>query len=256
MTNGPKNNKPATMRDLLKSTDTSAARHEPLSMEEFERQTQEVSRRAHEAVDRERAEARQKAITGLLHGAAVPARYKAASLDQEAPNQAEAYRTAREYVSAFPAALESGAGLLLWGDVGTGKTHIACAMANALLADMRPVVYCTAMEAILAVRSTFRKGSEDSELDVYERFGMPELLILDEIGVQRGTDDERMVLTSIADTRSRNCLPTIAISNLPPDQIFGLLGERMFDRLIGFGGQIVHMPGRSLRLRAVGGGSA
>lgn len=237
------------------------ARHESFNHDlirqhnELTRMGMEVSRKAMDPVYQDIAKAKQSMVAGLLHRSAIPTRYKSASLDHSADGQDEAYRIAREYISGFSGVLESGAGLLLWGDVGTGKTHLACAMANALMAEMRPVLYCTAMEAVLAVRATFQRGSENSELGVYERFGVPELLILDEIGVQRGTDDERVVLTSIVDVRSRNCLPTVAISNLPPDEIYGLLGERLFDRVVGFGGRIIHMPGRSLRLRAVGGGA-
>jgi DNA replication protein DnaC len=87
-----------------------------------------------------------------------------------------------------------------------------------------------------------------TEYDVYARFGDPELLIIDEIGVQMGSDFERMVLTSIADIRSRNCRPTIIVSNLNPEEILGLVGERMFDRLVGFGANIVKMRGASMRM--------
>lgn len=90
---------------------------------------------------------------------------------------------------------------MLWGDIGTGKTHLACAIANALIAQLRPVMYCTALEAVMLVNSCWKKGDGMSEYDVYERFGDPQLLIIDEIGVQQGTDFERMVLTSIADIK-------------------------------------------------------
>lgn len=220
----------------------------PLSPEEFRRQIAEIDRRNLENQERERAELRQKAAASMLGRAAIPPRYQGARLDQGMPEQADAYRVAREYVDSFPGALRTGAGLLLLGDIGTGKTHLACAIANAVMARMQPAVYCTAMEAVLAVRATFKGGRDsDTEFQVYERFSAPRLLILDEVGVQRGTDDERMVLTCIADARSRNCLPTIVISNLDLRGICAMVGERALDRLVGFGGKIVEMKGRSLR---------
>jgi DNA replication protein DnaC len=227
-----------------RSTGTSS---KVLSLEEFYRQTEALSRSAAQSLARQNIEASQRRAAGLLHRAAIPARFRGADLNLEAPGQAAAYGFVRQYADGFGEALRSGAGFLLYGPVGTGKTHLACALANRLLSEMRPVVYCTAMEAIMAVRATFNRR-EESEFDAYERFALPELLILDEVGVQRGTPDEVMTLTQIADRRSRDCLPTAIISNLDPGEILLLLGERAFDRLMGFGGQIVHMPGQSLRV--------
>lgn len=247
-------NQPQSLTTLTRSMGTylESKGIKPLTPEEFQRQIAEIDRKEREKAAQERAENRQKAAAAMLGRAAIPIRYAEASLDREAPNQSDAYQIARDYAAAFPNALRTGAGLLLWGSVGTGKTHLACAIGNYLLARMCPVVYCTAMEAVLTVRATFgRKGEGDSEFQVYERFALPKLLILDEIGVQRGTDDERVVLTSIADARSRQCLPTIVISNLEPRDVCRVLGDRAFDRLVGFGGKIVPMAGRSLRFGGV-----
>ena len=46
----------------------------------------------------------------------------------------------RAYVEQFPEMLKSGAGLLLWGGVGTGKTFLAACVANALLDRSIPVL--------------------------------------------------------------------------------------------------------------------
>lgn len=215
-------------------------------------QAAELSKQAAAKLATEREERRQQKSTDLLRRAAIPARYAEASLNQPAKEQTKAYDAGRLFVAEFPARLITGAGMVLWGDVGTGKTHLACAIANALRYQLRPVMYCTALEAVMLVKSTWKKAGDGmSEYEIYERFGEPQLLIIDEIGVQLGSDFERTVLTSIADIRSRNCLPTIIISNLKPEEIYSLLGERMFDRLVGFGANMVHMPGKSMRLRAV-----
>lgn len=211
-----------------------------------------LSKQAAERQRLERVEIRQRKSDDLLRRSAIPRRYAEASLASPAIHQAEAYAKAGAFVGDFDGRLKSGAGMVLWGDVGTGKTHLVCAVANALRARMRPVLYCTALEAVMLVRSSWKKSADGlSEFDVYARFAEPELLIIDEVGVQLGSDFERMVLSSIADIRSRNCLPTIVVSNLSPDEIFWLLGERMFDRLVGFGADVVAMRGRSMRLKAV-----
>lgn len=197
----------------------------------------------------ERAETRQKNLNSLLCRAQIPRRYADASLDFPAQSQLAAYRFGRHFVDTFEHRLKTGAGALVYGGIGTGKTHLACAISNQLMGDMRPVLYCTTLEAIQSVKATWGRDSELSELDVYATFAVPELLILDEIGVQFGTDTERLILTGIADIRNRNCLPTIGISNLEPEYVCELLGERTFDRLIGYGAEMVPMHGSSLRVR-------
>lgn len=223
----------------------------PMSAEELALQAAELSRKAIEQLAVERLEIRQRKSDDLLRRSSIPARYADAALSKPNAKQSNAYEAANAFVSGFDSRLKTGGGMLLWGDVGTGKTHLACAVANALRKQLRPVLYCTALEAVMLVKSSWKNSANGlSEYDVYAQFGEPELLIIDEIGVQIGSDFERMVLTSIADIRSRNCLPTIIISNLEPKEIYALLGERMFDRLVGFGSDVIHMPGRSLRLQA------
>jgi DNA replication protein DnaC len=226
-----------------------SSKHKPLSYDELMAQGAAISADAQKQQALERREIRQKRVSDMLNRSAVPRRYLAASLDDKQQAQAKAYVEAKAFVDGFDGRLKTGAGMLVWGDVGTGKTHLVCAIANALISQLRPVVYCTALEAVTLVRATWKRGNDGmTEYDVYARFGDPELLIIDEIGVQMGSDFERMVLTSIADIRSRNCRPTIIVSNLNPEDILGLVGERMFDRLVGFGANIVKMRGASMRM--------
>lgn len=219
-----------------------------LSPADFMSEVERISREAVNSLAAERRDNAQRRVDGLVSRSAIPPRYLSATLVSGTAEQESSYEIVRKYFAEFSKNLRVGKGLLLVGDVGTGKTHLACALANAVMADMRPVMYCTALEAVLLVKKSWSRGADGvSEFDVYEHFAIPELLIIDEIGVQKGSDFERMVLTAILDARSRRCLPTVAISNLDAASVLGVLDERGFDRLMGFGGQVIEMRGPSLR---------
>lgn len=238
------------VQDLLKATHGSAV--PMLSAEELMLQAAEISRQAAERLADERRASKVRRVGEMLSRSAVPVRYRDAKLVAVRGEQMAAYALAERFVANFADRLKSGAGMVLHGPVGTGKTHLACAMANALAGQLRTVLYCTALELVTLVRSSWRRDAEGSEFEVYAGFAEPQLLIIDEIGVQSGSDFERMVLTAVVDLRSRACLPTVVISNLEPMPLLELLGDRLFDRLVGFGADVVHVPGRSLRAVANG----
>ncbi len=150
----------------------------------------------------------------------------------------------------FDNAVESGAGLLLWGDVGTGKTHLACAIANSLLMQRYTVVYTSALELVAGLKASWKATSrEEGELAFYRNMAKPDLMIIDEIGMQHDSDFERVVLSAVVEARSRDCRPIIAISNLEPSKIIRVVGQRAFDRLIGYDSEILKFEGASLRKR-------
>ena len=55
--------------------------------------------------------------------------------------------------------------------------------------------------------------------------------MIDEIGVQKGSDAERRILFSILENRMTDKYPTILISNLNAETLSDLIGERLYDRI-------------------------
>ncbi len=143
--------------------------------------------------------------------------------------------------------------ILIIGGVGTGKTHLAYSVVNALAEKKTAnngyryysetsVIYRPIKSIIDNIRAAW-KDPEAAEMNSY--CSVP-LLIIDEIGVQYGTESERTELYEIFNRRYEDELPIIAVSNHDKDALLRILGQRIFDRLTG-GAKIFELTGRSFR---------
>lgn len=138
---------------------------------------------------------------------------------------------ARAYVEHWQQVLSDNAGLLLFGDVGTGKSFFAGCIANALL-DMDVPVLMTNFPNLLN-RLTGVFGEERcaviSELDDYD------LLILDDLGVERNTAFAMEQMFQIVDGRYRCHKPLIVTTNLTLQEMknpIDLAHEQIYDRIL------------------------
>lgn len=139
----------------------------------------------------------------------------------------------QQYVNTWEDRKNAGEGLIFCGIPGTGKTHLAVSIAREIAEDLQESVFITtAARIIRAFRRAWSGKSEFSELDVLAKYCDPDLLIIDEIGVQYGTDSERNILFEVINDRYEYLLPTILVSNLPLNELEEMLGERVVDRLL------------------------
>ena len=88
-----------------------------------------------------------------------------------------------------------------------------------------------------------------TEQDAIDALVMPDLLILDEVGVQFGTVTESLIMFEILNGRYEKVRPTIVMSNLTEDEITEYLGSRVVDRLKEGGGVLVAFDWDSYRGR-------
>ena len=151
------------------------------------------------------------------------------------------------YASNFGRVYSNGICLVLCGSPGTGKTHLACAIGNQLVESGKTVLFTGCIQAISKVKETWRAGSQDTEREVIERYVALDLLILDEVGVQFGSEAEKIILFQIINRRYEEVKPTIIIANLTKDELAGYLGERVVDRLGENGGPVLAFDWASYR---------
>lgn len=178
------------------------------------------------------AEERDRMQT-FLHRSLIPKRFIGRSLDNfkaTTPEQAEALRITREFVENFDSHAARGSSLIFSGLPGTGKSHLATAALQAIM-PRHFGLYTTCMNVIRSVRGTWRKDSEMSETQMLNVYADLPLLVLDEIGVQYGTDGEQTILFDVLDRRYRDMLPSIFLTNQDKKGFKEFIGERTFDRL-------------------------
>lgn len=180
----------------------------------------------------------------------VPPRFQDANFDGYQPGNAQALKilaTLREYAGKFDQHRKLGLSLILCGGPGTGKTHLSCAVLRALAHEQGITGrYATAYRAVQEVRDSYR-SREVSELQAMDAFVKPDLLVLDEIGVQYGTDSEHLILFNILNGRYEALKPTIVISNLNVDGVIKYLDARVYDRLRENGGGVLAFDWESWR---------
>lgn len=182
--------------------------------------------------ERQRAADRRAAAIG---SAAIPPRFHTrdfAAFVADTKGKQRALTVARDYAEQFDAYARKGQGLIFSGLPGTGKSHLAASIMLHLIDGRRWVQYITCMALIRAVRETWRRDSEQNERRVLAQFGRDiDLLVIDEVGVQYGTDGEQTILFEILDKRYSEMRPTILLTNQDKDGFKTFVGERVFDRL-------------------------
>ena len=180
----------------------------------------------------------------------IPPRFQNKNLESyETPNtwQVKAKTTIQNYIDNLDENLEKGRNIILIGGVGTGKTHLSIGLLKAVIENGGIGMFITASDLFMNIRDTWTRSSEITTLDRVQQFVDLDLLVIDEIGVQRGTDNEREILFSIINSRYNNLKPTVLLSNLSLKEVRAYIGERTFDRLKEDGGQIVVLNGESYR---------
>jgi DNA replication protein DnaC len=194
---------------------------------------------------------RWEATNASLFATGIAQRFRACSLDNyrtDIDGQAVALDLCRAYVNQFEENFAAGRCLLMLGNFGNGKTHLGCSILKAVVTQYGAHgLYAPAPDIISAIKATFNKGSADTEQEIMAELSSVDLLLIDELGAQGGTEFERNSLHTIIDMRYRKMLPTIITSNLPSAELSTYIGDRALDRLRENGGHAIVFDWESSR---------
>ena len=135
----------------------------------------------------------------------------------------------RNYVAKFDEFRSRGKGLLLYGEVGTGKSFAAACVANALIDEGIPVL----MTNFIRIANTLG-GMWEGKQEYYDRLNDFPLLILDDLAAERKTEYMAEIVFNVIDARYRAGLPLIVTTNLTGDELQSatdMTYKRAFSRL-------------------------
>lgn len=138
---------------------------------------------------------------------------------------------AHDYVDHWKEMKEKSLGLLLWGDVGTGKSFFAGCIANALLDKGIPVLM-TNFSRILNTLTGMYSADRNRFIESFNQYS---LLIIDDLGIERNSEFALEQVFNIIDSRYRSGKPLIVTTNLTLDELKNpkdLAYARIFDRIL------------------------
>jgi DNA replication protein DnaC len=158
----------------------------------------------------------------MLKRAAIPKRYEHCTLDSYEPGYgqadqslAAAYMMARNFVTGYPVTTE-GRGLLLTGDVGIGKTHLAVGIIQALILEKGVrALFCDYRDLLKRIQESYNPLVSTTELQILAPVFEAEVLVLDELGAQKPTDWVWDTVALILNTRYNDKRTTLITTNYP-----------------------------------------
>ena len=180
----------------------------------------------------------------------VPERYFNETLDTYKITN-EMQTTAAKAATNFLHAAKCGEfkSLVMLGNAGTGKTHLACAIIREAGGKYR-----TAPEIVEEMRRAKSFTANDTEADIIDYYGRVKLLVIDEIGRGISSTEEKYMIYQLVNARYNTRKPTVLISNLGKSDFLQYIGVAAADRLVE-SAEILEMNGESYRreLRAQNG---
>lgn len=188
-----------------------------------------------------------------LGDAGIPERFHSRTLSSYVANsegQKRALAFATDYAAKFDEVSATGRSAIFCGKPGTGKTHLAVGIGLDVMGQNKLVSFTTVQRMVRRVKDAWRKDAAESEGDVIDLLVQPDLLILDEIGVQFGTEFEKNLMFDVLNERYEKRRPTLLLSNLTVAEVRVFLGERVYDRLREDGGACVPFDWASHRGQA------
>lgn len=194
----------------------------------------------------EKKKHRQLRVENLRRNGISDPKFKDFTFDLDDFKHPDISEKCRLYVDEWDKMRDNNMGILFYGPVGSGKTFYAGCIANALIEKLVPVLV-TSFSAVISSLQALSFGEDKNE--VFKRLQEPDVLILDDCGIERSTEYILEQMFLIVDARYRSNKPLIVTTNLTPAELTTdkLEYARIYDRILENSLQI-QVKGASRRL--------
>lgn len=133
-------------------------------------------------------------------------------------NNKKLYQNLKNYSDKLVGGTEKK-GLILTGNNGTGKTHLACSIANRLIENGIPIIYGTLINLLAELRNSYDTYKNISEIEIIKLYENVNLLIIDDLGKEKPSEWVLEKLFTIINSRYENNLPVIITTNYNQDSL-------------------------------------
>ena len=204
---------------------------------------------AEREAEKQRDEQQRRAVRvqeweGRMGRAGIPERFRDRTLESYVVShegQQMALDFAQAYADDFAKVRKTGRSAIFMGNFGTGKTHLAVGIGLQVMREHKAsVLFASAGRMVRMVKDSWARNSGVTESDVVAQMVFPDLLIVDEVGVQQGTEFERNVMFDVLNDRYEQRKPSLLLTNHTVEDLSSkYLGERVVDRLREDGGAVL-----------------
>jgi DNA replication protein DnaC len=169
----------------------------------------------------------------------IPPRYRGVSFDRPPISDMArdlstkaALADVAAFVDELEERLDSGRGLWLFGETGTGKTTLAMLISKAALEAGRTVAIYSLPKLLARIRRTYdSEPGGDSYLSFFERLTAVDLLHIDDLGAEKRSDWVLEQLYALINERYEAERSVLITTNLPHEELEEQIGSRTVSRL-------------------------
>jgi len=187
-----------------------------------------------ERIRREEQKRIQQRINKLIKDSGIRGRFLNRTFETFQVNDVNkhAYRVAKDYADNFALMLPKKSpnviiqppekepnGLFFTGSYGTGKTHLAAAIANKLLREGVPVICMTMIDLLARIKQTYDRSDEATEADIMRIYEEVPLLVIDDIGSEQPTEWGATTIYAIINARYEAYMPIVVTTNYAGDEL-------------------------------------
>lgn len=195
----------------------------PEAVAAYEREKAEREAAEQAAKERERAERMAGLVQSIIGDSGINARFLRRTFDtfQITPQNQRAAGACKRYADTFRDKLPEYCadpgrnGLFITGPKGTGKTHLAAAIANQIMQTGTAVVCMTMIDLLEKIKATYETNRQygQTEANVLRTYKEVPLLIIDDMGKEPATEWAVSKIYAIINARYEAYLPTIVTTN-------------------------------------------